>query len=93
MHYAVHLAQDLLAGRTLVDEAKDLPICPESVGRLDACKPPPTSPSTLIQHPIEESLEGAERDSLDHPGRVFSCIFTVSLKESQTNDSIAEDGK
>lgn len=93
MHYAVHLAQDLLASCPLVDEAKDLSICPESVGRLDACKPPSTSPLMLIQHSIKESLEGAEKDSLNHSGRVFSCIFTVSLKESQTNDSIAEDDK
>ena len=77
MHVAVHLPLDLLSIRSFVHEPEDLPVCPERAGRLDACKPPPTLSSTLIQNLIEEGLESAATDSLHHLGRILSYIFTV----------------
>ena len=80
MHVTVYLPLDLLSRRSFVHKPEDLPVCPERAGRLDAGKPPPTLPLTLIQHPFEEGLEGAARDGLHHPGRILSYILAVSVR-------------
>ena len=80
MHLTVQLPLDLLPSRSFVHEPEDLPVCPERAGRLDARKPPPTLPLTLIQHPFEEGLERPARDGLYYPGRILSYIFAVPLK-------------
>jgi hypothetical protein len=80
MHITVYLPIDLLPSRLFVHEPEDLLVCPECADRLDACKPPPTLPPTLIQHLFEEGLESAARDSLHHLGRIFSYIFAVPLE-------------
>jgi hypothetical protein len=77
---AVHLPLDLLSLRAFVHEPEDLPVRPERAGRLDAGKPPPTLPLTLVQHPFEEGLEGPARDGLHHPGRILSYISAVAVK-------------
>jgi len=87
MHVTVHLPLDLLSIRLFVHEPEDLPVCPERTGRLDAGKPPPTLPLTLIQHPFEEGFEGTARDGLHHPGRILSYIFAVPRKSDQRFDS------
>jgi hypothetical protein len=74
------LPLDLLSRRSFVHEPEDLPVCPERAGRLDACKPPPTLPLTLIQHPFEEGLEGAARDGLHHSRRILSYILAIPVK-------------
>jgi hypothetical protein len=71
MYFTVDLALNLLTSRPFVYELEDLPAHPEGVGRLDACKPPPTLPSTLIRRIIKEGLH--------HLGRILSYIFTVPL--------------
>lgn len=80
MHVTVYLPLDLLSSRSFVHEPEDLPVCPERAGRLDACKPPPTLPLTLIQHPFEEGLEGTARDGLHHPDRILSYILAIPVK-------------
>ena len=80
MHVTVHLPLDLLSIRLFVYEPEDLPVCPEGAGRLDAGKPPPTLPLTLIQYPFEEGFEGAARDGLHQPGRILSYIFAIPSK-------------
>jgi hypothetical protein len=74
MHLTVHLPLDLHPCRSFVYEPEDLPVCPQRASRLDAGKPPPTFPLTLIQYPF---VEGTARDSLHHPGRVLSYILAV----------------
>ena len=80
MHFTVHLALDVLTSHPFVDEPEDHLVCPKGVGRLDAYKPPPTLPTKLIQHPLEEGLKSAARDGLYYLVRILSYIFTVPLK-------------
>ena len=80
MYLTIHLALDLLASGPFVYKPENLPVCPEGVGRLDACKPPPTLPPTLIKHLFEEGLESAARDGLHDLGGILSNIFTVPVK-------------
>jgi hypothetical protein len=80
MHLTVDLALGFLTSRPFVYEPEDLPVCSEGVGRLDACKPPSTLPSTLIQHPFEEGLESTARDGLQYLDRILSNIFVGPLK-------------
>ena len=80
MHVTVHLPLDLLSIRLFVYEPEDLPVCPECAGRLDARKPPPTLPLTLVQHPFEKGLEGTARDGLHHLGRILSYILAIPVK-------------
>ena len=80
MHITVYLPVDLLPSLLFVHEPEVLLVCPVCAGRLDVCKPPPTLPPTLIQHPFEEGLKSAARDSLHHLGRILSYIFAVPLE-------------
>jgi hypothetical protein len=80
MHVTVHLPLNLLPSRSFVHELEDLLVCLKRASRLDAYKPPPTLPLTLIQHPFEEGLKSVARDSLHHLGRILSYIFAVPLK-------------
>jgi hypothetical protein len=93
MHVTVHLPLDLLSSCLFVHEPEDLLVCPERAGRLDAGKPPPTLPLTLIQHPFEEGLEGTARDGLHYPGRILLYILAVLVKRVRLADSIAGDGR
>src|SRR5450432_627051 len=80
VYMTVHFPLDLLSSRSFVHEPEDFPVCPERAGRLDACKPPPTLPLTLIQHPFEEGLEGTARDGLHHLGRILLYILAIPVK-------------
>jgi hypothetical protein len=80
MYIAVYLPLDLLSIRSFVHEPEDLPVRPERAGRLDAYKPPPTLPLTLIQHLFKEGLKGTARDGLHHPGRILLYILTIPVK-------------
>lgn len=80
MHVTVHLPLNLLPSRSFVHELEDLLVCPKRASRLDAYKPPPTLPLTLIQHPFEEGLESTARDGLQYLDRILSNIFVGPLK-------------
>ena len=80
VYVTVHLPLDLLSSRSFVHEPEDFPVCLERAGRLDAYKPPPTLPLTLIQHPFEEGLKGTARDGLHHLGRILSYILAIPVK-------------
>jgi hypothetical protein len=75
MHITVYLPI-----RLFIHQPEDLPVCPECADRLDACKPPPTLPPALIQHPFKEGLESVARDSLYHLGRILLYIFAIPLE-------------
>ena len=79
MHVTVYLPPDLLPSRSFVHKPEDLPVCPKRAGRLDACKPPPTLPLVLVQHPFEEGLEGTARERLHRPGGILSHILAVPV--------------
>jgi hypothetical protein len=66
MHITVYLLFDLLPSRLFVHKLEDLLVCPKCASRLDACKPSPTLPLTLIQHLFNEGLESAAKDILHH---------------------------
>ena len=80
MYVTVHLPFDLLSSRSFVHEPEDFLVCPERTGRLDAGKPPPTLPFTLIQYLFEEGLEGTARDGLHHLGRILSYILAIPVQ-------------
>jgi hypothetical protein len=80
MHVTVHLSLNLLSSLSFVHKPKDLPVCPERAGRLDAYEPPPTLPLTLIQHLFEEGLESTARDGLHYLGRILSYILAIPVK-------------
>ena len=80
MHVTVYLPLDLLPSRSFVHKPEDFLVCPKRAGRLDAGKPPPTIPLTLVQRLFGEGLEGAARDSLHYPGRILLYIFAVPVK-------------
>ena len=80
MHVTVYLPLDLLSSRSFVHEPEDLLVYPKRASRLDAGKPPPTLPLTLIQHLFEEGLEGTARDGLHCPGRILSYILAIPVK-------------
>jgi hypothetical protein len=80
MYVTVYLPFDLLFSRSFVHKPEDFPVCPKRASRLDACKPPPTLPLTLIQHPFEEGLEGTARDGLHHLGRILLYILVIPVK-------------
>jgi len=80
MHITVYLPIDLLPSRLFIHKPEDLSVCPECADRLNAYKPPPTLPPTLIQHPFKEGLKSAARDSLYHLGRILLYIFAVPLE-------------
>jgi hypothetical protein len=80
MYITVYLPFDLLSSRSFIHKPEDFLICPERAGQLDACKPPPTLPLTLIQYPFEEGLEGMARDGLYHLGRILSYILIIPVK-------------
>jgi hypothetical protein len=80
IHLTVYLPLNLLSSRSFVHEPEDLLVYPERASRLDAYKPPPTLPLTLIQHLFKEGLKGTARDGLHHLGRILSYILTIPVK-------------
>jgi hypothetical protein len=77
MYITVYLPFDLLSSRSFIHKPEDFLICPERAGQLDACKPPPTLPLTLIQYPFEEGLESVARYGLYYSSKVLSYILAI----------------
>jgi hypothetical protein len=48
MYITVYFPINLLPSRLFIYEPEDLLVCPECANRLNAYKPPPTLPPTLI---------------------------------------------
>lgn len=75
----------LLARHPLVYELEDFQVCSEGVDRLDACTPPPTSPSVLSQHLIEERLYiySPQCDAAE----LVLLMLKTQFRESEGHDS------
>jgi hypothetical protein len=76
----VYLLFDLLSSRLFIYKPEDFLVYPERASQLDAYKPPPTLPLTLIQHLFKEGLKGIARDGLYHLGRILLYILAIPIK-------------
>jgi hypothetical protein len=81
MHLTIELQLNLRTHRPLIYILKDLPVCAETVGRINPLKPSPTFPSILIHHLIEEGLESTVRDSLHRLLQVLMCVLAVPVRK------------
>jgi hypothetical protein len=79
MYLSVDLSSNLFTCRSLMHKSKDLPVCLKGVSRPNASNSPPSLSSTLIEQPIEESIDNAERDVPHCLFRILVCVLAVSV--------------